>query len=190
MVRVLYIDSTDDNFISKGETLKDVTHEAEVYQQCGFSHLPEKDTEGIIIPVGKGCGNYIVIASKNRNGSKPSEAGETVVYSIKDGAVKAKTTYKTDGSVKTENDNGYHELKDNGDVEINGNADNAVAYNDLKQQFDELNGKYNKLIGVLNAWVPVPNDGGAVLKGAITSATPLNSTADLSSAKVSTVKLP
>lgn len=86
-----------------------------------------------------------------------------------------------------------------GIIHINGDADFAVGFNNLKSGFDEaisdLNGsiaELNKIINALNTWVPVVNDGGAALKALITANPPavvVDSTASVDSSKKDNVKI-
>jgi hypothetical protein len=91
------------------------------------------------------------------------------------------------GNVELKNTNGFVNVDFTGNVEINGTADFAVAYNDLLSAFNELKADLNTFIGVYNSHNhndPVsgvtgsPNQGGTI------------STADMTGAKVNTVKLP
>jgi len=120
MATIIYIDSNNGNTI-KGEALKDDIRTAELYGQIGLAHIPEKDTEGVLTYIGNGNGNGIIVAGINRDAPEPSEAGETIIYSMKSGTVKAKITLFTDGSIKTENDNGFYELKTSGQFNANNN---------------------------------------------------------------------
>lgn len=75
-------------------------------------------------------------------------------------------------------------------VEVNGNADFAVAYNDLKAAFDQLKSDFDNFVNLKYNLHVHP---GVVAGPASTGVTPLvgaSSTADMSGAKVDTVKLP
>ena len=81
-------------------------------------------------------------------------------------------TYSTDsyGNVT-----GYTYLRSNGDMELLGNTNFAVKYNELANVFDELQSDINTLKNLFATWVPVPTDGGTALKTitATWSATPI-----------------
>jgi len=85
--------------------------------------------------------------------------------------------------------------RENGDIEINGKDDNAVRYSVLEAQFNELNNKFNTLVGIYNSHVhPVPF-AQVIFPASIpnSSATPMSGTAsiaDITGAKVDSVKLP
>ena len=80
-------------------------------------------------------------------------------------------------------------LKSDGTIEINGNADFAVAFNDLKTGFDQLKTDLNTFISVFNAHVHsgVTTGGGL---SAISTTLGSTSTASIDNSKVSEVKLP
>lgn len=77
-----------------------------------------------------------------------------------------------------------------GEIKINGSDDYAVAFNNLKTEFDKLNDAYNDLVGRLLGWTPVPNDGGTALKTALTMPSPIAvSGSVIDNAKVENVRL-
>lgn len=102
---------------------------------------------------------------------------------------------KTDRiELRTRTRAGYISLLDTDIVEINGTADFAVAYTDLKSAFDQLAGDFDNLVTAYNAHIHIttatvaatPTPG--VIAPTTSSGTP--TTADMSGAKVDTVKLP
>jgi len=115
------------------------------------------------------------IIQKAINGLKE---GESVMFSKTSEGLKATIYARVDGS-----------------LEMNGNDDYAVRYSVLKEQFDELNNKFNTFVGVYNAHVhPVPF-AQVIFPATIpnSSPTPMSgtaSTANMSGAKVDSVKLP
>jgi hypothetical protein len=92
-----------------------------------------------------------------------------------------------DDTLKIENDNGYLELKTDGKLALNGDADNAVAYTDLKSAFDTLKTDLNNFITVYNAHNHPTAPPGPV---SVPSAPGVSSAADMSGAKVNEVQLP
>lgn len=52
-------------------------------------------------------------------------------------------------------------------VELNGSEQFAVRGDDLRAELLKLDAKFDALIAILQAWVPVPSDGGAALKTAL-----------------------
>lgn len=85
-------------------------------------------------------------------------------------------------------------MDSSGNIQINGDSDNAIRYSALEEAYNELNDKFNNLISILTSWVPVPNDGGLVLSTALEVAnTPplsLSSEGDITLSKVDNVLLP
>lgn len=77
---------------------------------------------------------------------------------------------------------------DGGNVYLNGADQFAVLGNTLKDELTKLDLKFDALIQVLQAWTPIPNDGGAALKTALSGVFALVG-ADFSSILSSTVKL-
>jgi len=78
-------------------------------------------------------------------------------------------------------EDGLIKIQTSGDVEIQGNADSAIAYTDMKSAFDTLVAEVNAIVTAYNSH----NHGGA---GPSAPATP--AVADMSGAEVATVKLP
>ncbi len=77
---------------------------------------------------------------------------------------------------------GYIFINDSGEVHLNGNTDTLIAYTDMKAAFDQLKSDFDNHIHTTTA---VTGGGGS--PGVI--AAPTASTADMSSAEVSDVKV-
>jgi hypothetical protein len=92
-------------------------------------------------------------------------------------------------SVSNNNVSALVEWLQNGEIRLNSGTDYAVKYNELKNEFNEFQGKYNKLVGILDAWTPVAQDGGAALKTLLEAGAPLDSSADISTCKVDKVRV-
>ena len=82
----------------------------------------------------------------------------------------------------------YLKLMD-GTIELNGAADFAVAYNDLKTAFDQLKSDFNNLVTNFTSHVHAGVTVGAGSTG-VTATPGVPSTADMSGAKVSTIRVP
>ena len=105
---------------SKGET-------AQVYAQAGFISRPAKSTKGIRLRIGS---LDIIIGAFNYKVPLPTNPGDSKLYSTdSDGNEAATIKALADGI-----------------LEINGNADFAVAFNDLKAGFDALKADLNTFI--------------------------------------------
>lgn len=131
--------------------------------------------ENLVIQRMRGSSSFMVtVGGTNQNIAPSTAKGERRLYSVsEDGSeIKAIAKFKNDGT-----------------LELNGATDSAVKYAALETAYNELQTQYNKLIGVLNTWVPVPGDGGTALKTAITGAAPLNSSGDITASESADVKL-
>jgi hypothetical protein len=84
-------------------------------------------------------------------------------------------------------DAGFLKLTPAGDIFLNGNTDNAVAYTDLKTAFDNLKSELNAFITKYNTATYTISGVGTTGK---TSAPATPATADMTGAKVNNVKLP
>lgn len=94
-------------------------------------------------------------------------------------------------------------LESTEDVEINSDkqlvlqegSDFAVRHNELKDQVDKLNTRFETILNVLNTWTPVAQDGGSALSVAVQATVIALDTAgiisaDFSNIKVSNINLP
>lgn len=95
----------------------------------------------------------------------------------------------TNGDTSIENENSSLKILNDGNIEINGNADYVTAFNDMKSAFDQLKSDLNNFITVtFNTHTHICAAPG------VASATPIpigtSSSADMSGAKVSNVKVP
>ena len=138
----------------------------------GIDAVPIEGDQGIIIVLDESMGKTVAIGVYP---DPQAESGEVRIYSRDDnGALQAYSLHKKDGV-----------------LELNGNADFAVAFNDLKAEFNKLNSEYNKLVSRMLAWTPVPTDGGTALKTAITVPPSVAvSGSNIDNVKVATVVLP
>jgi hypothetical protein len=90
--------------------------------------------------------------------------------------------------LRTRDGAGFVSMVDDGTVEINGNADFAVAYTDLKSAFDQLKSDFDTFVTTkYNLHNHPTAPAGPV---SIPSVVGAASTADMSGAKLSTIKVP
>lgn len=90
----------------------------ELMNQSGEDNNPPNESRVTIIDIGQA---YKIAIASDDNIEPITNPGEKRIYSTdSDGNLKASIYLKDDGSIREENDNGYHELKANGDVDING----------------------------------------------------------------------
>lgn len=74
------------------------------------------------------------------------------------------------GQVYIENAKGAKiELDTDGVVQVNGSGQQAVKGNELQTQVNKLKQQVDVLLNILSTWAPIPNDGGAALKTALTA---------------------
>lgn len=83
--------------------------------------------------------------------------------------------------------NNYVKCNKDAEVEVNGSADYAVAYNDLKTAFDELKSDFNTFVTVYNSHNHPTAPTGPVSTPSVAGST---SSADMSPSKVDKVRLP
>jgi len=127
--------------------------------------------------------------------SDTSELGATIVlgYVItnrvaNDGEFR---TYATDSNG---NEVAYTYMTNSGDLELNGNDDNAVRFSELKAGFDTLKTDLNNLITAYNSHIHITTAtvGASPTPGVIapTTSTGVSSTASVDTSKIDKVKLP
>lgn len=118
---------------------------------------------------------YKVATASNFGVVTAIKEGERSVFAVKDGEVAAVIDFLSSG-----------------ELVLNQGEDYAVMYGGLQSEFDELKGKYNSLVNVLLAWIPVAQDGGAKLSAdleAANIASPLESSADITKSKVEKIRI-
>jgi hypothetical protein len=96
--------------------------------------------------------------------------------------------YGKDKDIKIYNDNGYFLIPTNGNIEINGDQDYAVAYNDLKTAFDQLKSDFDNFVNITyNLHTHATAPPGPI---SVPSVTGSSSSADMSGAKIDSIKVP
>lgn len=142
----------------------------ELMTHAGDDTIPPDGSRVTIFDVGEAW--KIAIAS-NDGIKSTMKAGEKQIYSSANGIIKAFTKYLEDGN-----------------LELNGNTDNVTAFQDMKDAFDTLKSDLNKLVTNFNAHTHSGIVSGPSNSGPISGSPGIPSTADMSSAKVPTVKVP
>lgn len=130
----------------------------ELMTQSGEDTNPPNEARVLITQVGESyligiCTDDLIVPSMG--------PGEKKIYSVASGSIQAFINFLTTGV-----------------LELNGNTDFAVAFNNLKTEFEELQSAYNAHTHTVDG-----NPG-------TTGTTNTISTADIDNAKVDTVKLP
>ena len=146
------------------------TQEVEEMHIPNFQYRPETGSRGFIARITQAWKICVGIDDKVTKVSL--NAGEFYLYSTSGGLVKA--------NIKGVND---------GTLEINGSSDFAVAFNDLKTAFDQLQSDHDALLAEYKIHVHAGVTTGAGSTSAAGSSL-LPSSADIDPAKVLTVKLP
>lgn len=127
--------------------------------------------------------------------SNTSELGTTIVLGYitnnrvaKDGEIRLYSSDSTGGELC------YVYLTNDGNLELNGNDDNAVRFSELKAGFDALKADLNSLITAYNSHIHITTAtvGATPTPGVIapTPSTGVSSSASVDTSKVENVKLP
>ena len=148
-------DNAGDSIIATGEGSASKGETAQVYGQAGFISRPAPSVDGIRLRIGS---LDIIIGALNYKVPLPDNPGDSKFYSTDSDGNEAATI----------------KALDDGTIEINGNADNAVSYTDLDTALQGL-------VTAINANFATKLDGGG---------TPGTLTLSLTSARVDEVKLP
>jgi len=150
-VRMLQVEITD----------PDDLQQVELFRQSGEDYNPPSGSRVIVLNLGRAF--RVGVAVDDRIEPSMGE-GERKVYSIDSGSVSA-----------------FINLLSGGDLELNGNADFAARFNELKAGFDELRSDYN-----LHTHKYLPGPGVAVE----TVVPSVASTASIDAAKIDEIKVP
>ena len=139
----------------------------ELMSAAGEDVDPPVDSRVLIIDVG--AAYKIAIAADD--GIEPSmDEGEKKIYSIDGGAISA-----------------FINFLNTGVLELNGNADFAVRFNELKSAFDELVTDFNNLVTVHDTHM---HPTAATGPPSLPTVTGTSSAADMSAAKIDEIKVP
>lgn len=165
------------------------------YSPCGSTALPLIDSTVIIIPI---TDSYkIGIAVDDGIDPEELEEGESLLYSLDDDGVKRGTVkLEADGTVTISSTTTLEEtkssivLENTGNITLNEGEDWAVQYTALKSTIDQIKSDLNNAVSKFNSHTHTgtcPN--GAV--STIATTTPATaSTADMSSAKIESIRVP
>ena len=153
-------DTEGESIIATGEASASKGETAQVYGMPGFIGNPPAGIKGVRLRIGSWD---VIIGALNYQVPLPADPGETKLYSTDaDGAEQATAILKPDGT-----------------MEVNGNADFAVAFNDLKTAFDQFKSDYNAHVHT-----------GVTTGGGSSGPPAAPTTADIDPAKISTIKVP
>ena len=144
----------------------DDVHTVEYMASAGEDVNPSNGSKVLIIDVGRA---YKIAIAADDNVSPSMKEGEKKLYSVSDGVIVAFINFLSSGI-----------------IEINGNSDFAVRFNELESGFNELVTDFNNFVSTFNNHTQILSGGIA-----LAPSTPASSTsADISDAKVEEVKLP
>lgn len=136
----------------------------------GIDSAPVKDMIALYASTSS-SGDTVLIGYINKN--QLAAAGELRLYSTNSAGTAEQA---------------YVWLRNNGNLELNGDTDNAVAYSKLAIEFNELKASHNALVALFNAHTHIAT---AFLTPTSTPPAPATaSSADITKTKVDTVKLP
>lgn len=165
MVSRAIIKIVDDSF--KAQSLQvtlfsdEVRDDVERFQEYGFTSVPVEGCEALFLAVNGDRDHGVVVATADREfRPKDLSPGDVALYD-KDNGIRV-----------------YCEAS-SGVVHIGGGT-NAAEFVALSQKVDT---EFSRIWDMLDAWVTVPNDGGAVLKALAVTAGPLVQSVAASKAK-------
>jgi phage gp45-like len=160
-------DSGNDRLLLQVQiTDADDIHTVEYMSPPGEDSNPPNGTKVLIVDVGRA---YKVAIAADDNISPSMAEGEKKLYSISSGTIAA-----------------FINFLQSGIVEINGNNDFAVRFNELETGFNQFRTDFNNFVTIFNAHTQVVSGGVAQ----IPAVPGVQTTADISAAKVNEVKLP
>jgi len=136
----------------------------------GDDSTPPKNTKGLYTST-LSAKNPVILGYFNRN--QITEAGEKRIFSVKE-----------DNSIST-----YVYCKKDGILELGGNANFAVKYNELKTEYDKTKGLLEAVIQTINTPVNEPGNGSpSAFQAVLISAIATKTIGDISSAKNDKIK--
>lgn len=146
----------------------------ELLGATGEDSNPQPGDRVIVVDLGPA---YRVAVATSDNVEPASEEGEKILYSYDSAGNKLATMV----------------LKSDSTIELNGDADNAVAFADLKTAFDQLKSDFDALVSAYNAHIhtttaTVSTGPAGVLTPTTSTGSP--TTADIDPAKVDSIKVP
>lgn len=161
-------DSGNDRLLLQVQiTDADDVHTVEYMSPPGEDSNPPDGAKVLIIDVGRA---YKIAIAADDNVSPSMAEGEKKLYSISDGAIASFINFLASGI-----------------VEINGNNDFAIRFNEMQSAFDEMKDDLNQLVNDYTNH----KHGGVQSGGGVTAVPDIpgtESTADMAAAKVDEVK--
>lgn len=140
----------------------------------GVDSSPIKDMVGVFMDTAE-KGKPVLVGYLNKN--QLAQSGETRLFSL-----------DSQGTLKA-----YLWLKNDGNLLLNGDADNAVRFSKLEEGFNKLKDDFNNLVTKYNTHThPVDKvqAGTSLITSSITTNSGTSSTASIAASKIETVKVP
>lgn len=124
--------------MSQGTSLNEHT----VQNMCfpGIEFKPAKGEKLVIVPINGSDSYMVAIAGTNEKIAPDCEAGERRIFSVNDDGTELKA---------------FAKFKNNGIIELNGNDNSAVLFNELKTAFDTQKSAYDDLVSKFNAHIHI-----------------------------------
>jgi hypothetical protein len=158
--------------IVKYQVFKDNPEEMDAVQPFGFESNPVKDMIALVADTGV-KGETVVVGYINKD--VLTATGESRMFST-----------NTSGTLQA-----YLWLKNNGDILLGGDADFAVRYSKLEEAFNQLKADHNTLAQKWDAFCGSYAPGSPSTTGlpaTLSTSTVGQSTADITPAKITTIK--
>jgi len=172
-------DSASNSLLLQAEISdEDDVQTVEVFRGPGIDANPPDNARAVVLPVGKAWQIAVAID----DGVAPDDTvdqGEIEIYSSASGSRVATIRLDDSGNIKIDADT---------EIILNSGTDYAVAYEDLKTAFDQLKSDFDTFVSTIFNLHNHPT--AATGPVSVPSVTGSASTADMSGAKIDTVRVP
>ncbi len=179
---------TDDtqNYLTAMIKFLNSTQKAQILTPYGFCCNPPDNSLAISLNIQGIASNKVCFVDDPKNRKKNLSKGEVAIVNY---STNACVYIKEDETIDIETPSGSKiTMQSDGTIELNGDSDFITAFTDMKAAFDQMRTELNTALTLLTG-----HTHGGVASGSGTSGpgpTLVNSTADMSSAKVDSVKVP
>lgn len=158
----------------------------QVVSPYGLCSNPSDESLAIAFNLQNVAANTIAIIDDPKNRKKNLAKGEVALYNYESQSF---VYLKEDNSIEIESASGANiKLTASGDIELNGSSDFVTAFTDMKTAFDQMRTELNALITQYNLHTHAASGDASFTLKTVAQGTP--ATADMSGAKVDTVKVP
>jgi hypothetical protein len=169
----------------------------ELYTQSGEKYNPPDGAKLFVVEAGKSW--KIAVACDDGVAPNPDmQQGERELYSIANGARKAKIYLAADGKIEFENDNCKIAVNNDGKIEVdfsselvvNAGTDSAVRFSELKAGFDQLKNDFNSFLNSFTLHKHTLVTAGSGTSGPPEPPPPVQSSASVDASEISEIKVP